>query len=79
MKVKQKTTRQANNDCKGRKQVPLRIDSRTVIYVTPGKATEEYAEQWRRKHEADQRHSCAHEFADQNSKLNQPRRRGGRQ
>lgn len=31
-------------------EVPLRIDSRTVIYVTPDKATEEYAEQWRQRY-----------------------------
>ena len=31
--------------------VPLRIDSHTVILVPPEKATEEYARQWRERHD----------------------------
>lgn len=31
--------------------VSLRIDRHTVILVTPDKATPEYAQQWREKHE----------------------------
>lgn len=33
-----------------RKLVPLRIDNRTVIYVTKDKQTPEYAEAYRKKH-----------------------------
>lgn len=32
------------------KLVPLRIDSRTTIYVKPENATEAYAEQWRQRY-----------------------------
>jgi hypothetical protein len=48
---------QAKGDYKPRKQrrreeklVPLRIDSRTTIYVKPENATEAYAEQWRQRY-----------------------------
>lgn len=47
---------QAKGDYKPRKQrkreeklVPLRIDSRTIIFVTPDKATPEYAKQYLNK------------------------------
>ena len=47
--------------------VSLRIDAKTVIMVTPDKATEEYAEQWRQRHERDSRQSrSAHEWLDKN-------------
>lgn len=36
--------------------VPLRIDNHTVIYVRPEKATEEYAEQYRKKLERKPKH-----------------------
>ena len=77
---------QAKGDYKPRKQrkreeklVPLRIDARTVIYVTPDKATPEYAEQWRQRHDADSRHTESHEFINSNNTLNTPKKRGGRQ
>lgn len=63
---------------KGRKEVPLRIDARTVIYVTPDKATPEYAEQWKARHEADERHTTEHEFVNSNDSLKLQNRRGGR-
>lgn len=31
-------------------KVPLRIDSRTVIYVTKDKANQKYAEQWKERY-----------------------------
>lgn len=34
-----------------KEKVPLRIDSRTVIYVTKDKANRKYAEQWIEQHE----------------------------
>lgn len=33
------------------KKVALRVDAKTVIMVTPDKATEEYAAQWRARHD----------------------------
>lgn len=52
-----------------RKEVPLRIDARTVIYVTPDKATPEYAQKWKEKHEEDARHTYAKEFNEANNTL----------
>lgn len=47
--------------------VSLRIDAKTVIMVTPDKATDEYAEQWRQRHDRDSRHSRPnHEFIEKN-------------
>ena len=41
--------------------VSLRIDAKTVIMVTPDKATPEYAEQWRQRHQADAKHTARYE------------------
>ena len=46
--------------------VSLRIDDKTVIMVTPDKATPEYAEQWRQRHDADRRHTVTHEWYNKN-------------
>ena len=48
--------------------VSLRIDAKTVIMVTPDKATPEYAEQWRQRHQADVKHTARYEFANPNKK-----------
>ena len=61
------------------KLVSLRIDPKTVIMVTPDKATAEYAAQWKAKHEADAKHTCRQELVDANNTLNLPKKRGGRQ
>lgn len=39
----------------GRRLVPLRVDSRTVIYTPPGRATDEYARLWRERRDASAR------------------------
>ena len=53
--------------------VSLRIDKHTVILVTPDKATEEYAEQWRRRHDMDTHYtrgnSYSRDFIDMNNTL----------
>lgn len=44
-----------NPNASRKRLVSLRVDKHTVILVTPDKATEEYAELWRQRHEHDQR------------------------
>ncbi len=44
---RRKSETEANSDS----LVSLRIDSHTIILVPPEKATEEYARQWRERHD----------------------------
>lgn len=54
-------------------KVSLRIDSRTVIMVTPDKATQEYAELWKARHEASQK-GDRHDWIDGNEKINRDKK-----
>lgn len=56
---------------KERKLVPLRIDSKTIIYVPEEKATPEYAEAWRVRHETDARYRST--AKGRNDELNEGR------
>lgn len=47
--------------------VSLRIDAKTIIMVTPDKATEEYAERWRQIYERDSRNKLTRTFKDANN------------
>lgn len=60
-----------------KKKVPLRVDSKTVIYVTPDKANEKYAEEWRQRHNADVRHSVCYETVSKDETM--PATKGGKE
>lgn len=63
------------------KLVPLRIDRKTVIYVTEDKANDEYAEQWKQRHDAKPNKGTPDTIIGMNNALiDKPKgKRGGRQ